>query len=171
MSFRGDARAGNGGAEFELHISRKHPSQEAAAFWNARRNETALSGAFARTSGLPFVFISLQSGDSDDGRGMAMPLYETCRKLHRRRRASRSMPVRSRSADKLDISEGAPIRAQTLRARHDDKPVEYNIGYYRADGFTCSISLQRLTGPTRRLNPAVATETAGCGSAVPADSG
>lgn len=57
---------------FELHISRKHPSQEAAAFLNAPEGTKLLCpGAFARTSGAAVRLFHLlfQSGNSDDGRG------------------------------------------------------------------------------------------------------
>ncbi len=49
----------------------------------SRRNETALSGAFARTSGTAVRLFHLlfQSGDLDDGEeDMAMPLYENLQK-------------------------------------------------------------------------------------------
>lgn len=86
---------------FELHISRKHPSQEAAAFLNAPEGTKLLCLERLRgRPGLPFVyFISYfnpaipMTGEED----MAMPLYENCRRItasSSRLRASRSMPVR-----------------------------------------------------------------------------
>lgn len=43
-------------------------------------------------------------------------------------------------AQKLGISEGDPVlvRKRFVLDR-DGKPVEYNVGYYRADSFTYSI--------------------------------
>ena len=43
-------------------------------------------------------------------------------------------------AEKLGIDEGAPVlvRKRFVLDR-DNVPVEYNVGYYRADSFTYSI--------------------------------
>ena len=98
--------------------------------------------------GLPFVyFISYfnpaipMTGEED----MAMPLYENLQKNYGIVVKTSREQIYARAAspdlaDKLDISEGAPI---LVRKRFvldvNDKPVEYNIGYYRADSFTYSI--------------------------------
>ena len=71
---------------FELHISRKHPSQEAAAFLNAPEGTKLLCLERLRgRPGLPFVyFISYfnpaipMTGEED----MAMPLYENLQKKY-----------------------------------------------------------------------------------------
>ena len=134
---------------FELHISRKHPSQEAAAFLNAPEGTKLLCLERLRgRPGLPFVyFISYfnpaipMMGEED----MAMPLYENLQKNYGIVVKTSREQIYARAAspdlaDKLDISEGAPI---LVRKRFvldvNDKPVEYNIGYYRADSFTYSI--------------------------------
>ena len=134
---------------FELHISRKHPSQEAAAFLNAPEGTKLLCLERLRgRPGLPFVyFISYfnpaipMTGEED----MAMPLYENLQKNYGIVVKTSREQIYARAAspdlaDKLDISEGAPI---LVRKRFvldvNDKPVEYNIGYYRADSFTYSI--------------------------------
>lgn len=76
---------------------------------------------------------------------IAMPLYETLSKNYGIRvKTSREMIfARGASpdlAEKLDINPGDPI---LIRKRFvldiDDNPVEYNIGYYRADSFTYTI--------------------------------
>ena len=132
-----------------VHISRKHPSQEAAAFLNAPEGTKLLCLERLRgRPGLPFVyFISYfnpaipMTGEED----MAMPLYENLQKNYGIVVKTSREQIYARAAspdlaDKLDISEGAPI---LVRKRFvldvNDKPVEYNIGYYRADSFTYSI--------------------------------
>lgn len=134
---------------FELHISRKAAPQEAVEFLDAPQGARLL--CLERLRGrpnLPFVyFVSYfnpaipMTGEED----MSVPLYEN---LNRNYgivvKTSREMIcARSASAElagKLDIGEGDPI---LVRKRFvldvNDMPVEYNIGYYRADSFTYSI--------------------------------
>ncbi|WP_418991098.1 GntR family transcriptional regulator [Alistipes sp.] len=134
---------------FELHISRKAAPREAAEFLGATDGERLLCLERLRgRPGLPFVyFISYfnpaipMTGEED----MSMPLYENLQrnygivvKTSRERIYARA--ANADMAAKLDISEGDPI---LIRKRFvldvDDRPVEYNIGYYRADSFTYSI--------------------------------
>lgn len=134
---------------FELHISRKLAPSDAIEFLQAREGTKLLCLERLRgRPGLPFVyFISYfnpaipMTGEED----MSMPLYENLRKNYGIVvKTSREM-IYARSAspelaDKLDISEGDPL---LIRKRFvldvNDMPVEYNIGYYRADSFTYSI--------------------------------
>lgn len=134
---------------FELHISRKTAPEEAVEFLNAPRGGKLLCLERLRgRPGLPFVyFISYfnpaipMSGEED----MTVPLYENLNKNYGIVvKTSREM-IYARSAsgelaEKLDIDPGAPI---LVRKRFvldvNDVPVEYNIGYYRADSFTYSI--------------------------------
>ena len=97
---------------------------------------------------LPFVyFISYfnpaipMTGEED----MALPLYENLRKnygivVKTSREMVYARSANAELAEKLDINEGEPI---LVRKRFvldvNDTPVEYNIGYYRADSFTYSI--------------------------------
>ena len=85
------------------------------------------------------------NGDED----MSRPLYETLEKNYGVVvKTSREMiSARSANADiarKLDIEEGDPI---LVRERYvfdvHDVPVEYNVGYYRADNFTYSIEFTK----------------------------
>lgn len=134
---------------FELHISRKCAPQEVTDFLNAPEGAKLLCLERLRgRPGLPFVyFISYfnpaipMTGEED----IAMPLYETLNKNYGVRvKTSREMifarGASSDLAEKLDINPNDPI---LIRKRFvldvDDKPVEYNIGYYRADSFTYSI--------------------------------
>lgn len=134
---------------FELHVSRKAAPTEAAEFLGAAEGEKLLCLERLRgRPGLPFVyFISYfnpaipMTGEED----MTVPLYENLRKNYGIVvKTSREM-ICARSANaelagKLDIKEGEPM---LVRKRFvldaEDKPVEYNVGYYRADSFTYSI--------------------------------
>lgn len=134
---------------FELHVSRKTAPTEAAEFLGAAEGEKLLCLERLRgRPGLPFVyFISFfnpaipMTGEED----MTVPLYENLRKNYGIVvKTSREM-ICARSANaelagKLDIGEGDPM---LVRKRFvldvEDKPVEYNVGYYRADSFTYSI--------------------------------
>lgn len=134
---------------FELHVSRKAAPTEAAEFLGAAEGEKLLCLERLRgRPGLPFVyFISYfnpaipMTGEED----MTVPLYENLRKNYGIVvKTSREM-ICARSANaelagKLDIKEGDPM---LVRKRFvldaEDKPVEYNVGYYRADSFTYSI--------------------------------
>lgn len=134
---------------FELHVSRKLPPAEAAEFLHAPEGAKLLCLERLRgRPGLPFVyFVSYfnpaipMSGEED----MTVPLYEnlnrnygivvkTSREMIFARSASGDM------AEKLGIDAGDPI---LVRKRFvldvKDIPVEFNIGYYRADSFTYSI--------------------------------
>lgn len=134
---------------FELHISRKYAPQEASEFFGAAGEGKLLCLERLRgRPGLPFVyFISYfnpaipMTGEED----MAVPLYENLRRNYGITvKTSREMIfARGASADlaeKLDIHPGDPV---LIRKRFvldtEDVPVEYNIGYYRADSFTYSI--------------------------------
>lgn len=150
MSFSQEMRAqGMVVQNFELHISHKRPSPEAAAFLGVSEESKLLCLERLRgRPGLPFVyFVSYfcpqipMTGEED----MTMPLYENLQKNYGILVKTSREQVYARAAtpdlaEKLDIAEGAPI---LVRKRFvldaDDKPVEYNIGYYRADSFTYSI--------------------------------
>lgn len=134
---------------FELHISRRIAPPDATEFLQAREGAKLLCLERLRgRPGLPFVyFISYfnpaipMTGEED----MAQPLYENLRKnygivVKTSREMIYARSASQEMADKLDISEGDPL---LVRKRFvldvNDMPVEYNIGYYRADSFTYSI--------------------------------
>ena len=125
------------------------PPAEASEFLNAPEGARLL--CLERLRGrpnLPFVyFISYfnpaipMTGEED----MALPLYENLRKnygivVKTSREMVYARSANAELAEKLDINEGEPI---LVRKRFvldvNDTPVEYNIGYYRADSFTYSI--------------------------------
>ena len=134
---------------FELHVSRRTAPQEASEFLHAEEGMRLLCLERLRgRPGLPFVyFISYfnpvipMTGEEN----MAMPLYENLEKnygivVKTSREMISARAANSELAQKLDISEGDPI---LVRKRFvldvNNMPVEYNIGYYRADSFTYSI--------------------------------
>lgn len=138
---------------FELHISRKKASKEIANFLEIEEDERCL--VLERIRGkkeYPFVyFISYFNPDiplsSDEN--FARPLYEILEKDYgiivktSKEEISASLAGEF-IAEKLEISSTDPI---LIRKRFvydvDDKPVEYNIGYYRADSFTYTIEAER----------------------------
>lgn len=134
---------------FELHISFKKGPEEANSFLSVQDDSPMLCLERLRGKpGMPFVyFISYFNPDipmtvEED---MSSPLYEilekkygvfvkTSKEMIYARRASAEI------AAKLGINEGEPV---LVRKRFvldiNNKPVEYNIGFYRADSFTYSI--------------------------------
>ena len=138
---------------FELHVSWQLPPRKVCEFFKSGEDQKLLCLERLRgRTDLAFVyFISYfnpgigLNGDED----MSRPLYETLEKNYGVVvKTSREMiSARSANADiarKLDIEEGDPI---LVRERYVfdvlDVPVEYNVGYYRADNFTYSIEFTK----------------------------
>ncbi len=134
---------------FELHLSWKKVAKECAEFMNIPEGTRVL--CLERLRGKPdhpFVyFISYfhpdihMTGDED----MNKPLYDMLSEKYGvnvkvSRELISAQKVDEFLADKLEISEGDPILVRK-RFVYDDKsmPIEYNIGYYRADSFSYSI--------------------------------
>lgn len=134
---------------FELHLYRSVPPGEVCKFFGTEEGRKML--CLERLRGkpdFPFVFfISFFSPDipisaSED---MSQPLYDILDKKYgikvkTSREQISAMGAPPELAEKLGIMEGSPI---LVRKRFvldgSGKPVEYNIGYYRADSFTYSI--------------------------------
>ncbi|TDS11939.1 GntR family transcriptional regulator [Sphingobacterium paludis] len=138
---------------FELHISWEFPDEKLAHFFDIdpQKKVLKLARLRGRTEG-PFVyFISYfhprvgMTGEEDFKR----PLYEILEQEHAVRVNLSKEEISARMADKfiaekLDIEVGSPI---LLRKRfvfdQADRPVEYNLGYYRADSFVYTIESRR----------------------------
>lgn len=137
---------------FELHVSWKIPSENIAAFFNVDPGTKLLCMEKLRgKTDFPFVyFISYFNpeigitGQED----FSLPLYDMLAKEFGVKVGTSREEVNARRcpasyAEKLNIEEGDPI---LVRKRYvydlDDKPVEFNIGYYRADSFTYSIEFR-----------------------------
>ena len=140
---------------FELHISRKKPSEEICNFFNLDKQDPIKCIVLERVRGkkeYPFVyFISYfnpkipLTGEEDFTR----PLYELLEKDYQiivktsKERISASLAGED-IAEKLDIKTTDPI---LIRKRFvydtNNTPIEYNIGYYRADSFIYTIEAER----------------------------
>jgi GntR family transcriptional regulator len=140
---------------FELHISRKNMSEEIANFFNSASESARKSLVLERVRGkreYPFVyFISYfnpelpLTGEED----FNTPLYELLEKncgvvVKTSKEEISARLAGDFIAEKLDIKPSDPI---LIRKRFvsdvNGLPIEYNIGYYRADSFTYTIDAER----------------------------
>ena len=150
MSFSQEMKAmGIPVQNFELHVSYRQAPEEAEKFFGSKQGQHLFCLERLRGKpGLPFVYFisyfnpSIPMTVEDD---MSLPLYDilehkygiyvkTSKELIYARGANQVM------AEKLGIEEGDPIlvRKRFVLDR-ENVPIEYNIGYYRADSFTYSI--------------------------------
>lgn len=139
---------------FELHISFKKPTEEIASFFGMEQPSSKCL-VLERVRGkkeYPFVyFISYfnpdipLTGDED----FSSPLYSLLESRYNIVVKTSREEVSARLAgefiaEKLDIGASDPI---LIRKRFvydvNQVPVEYNIGYYRADSFTYTIEAER----------------------------
>lgn len=141
---------------FELHISRKKMSEEIGNFFNAvpysNANRCIVLERVRGNKEYPFVyFISYfnpeipMTGDEDFTR----PLYELLETQYNIVAKTSKEEISARLAgefiaEKLEINADDPI---LIRKRFvydvNGVPIEYNIGYYRADSFTYTIEAER----------------------------
>lgn len=135
---------------FELHISKQKPSEEAHLFFSIENEETKLL-RLERLRGkenFPFVYFISEfnpsiplTGTEDFNR----PLYEILKNDYQITVKTSKEEIKAASANnfiasKLEIQTGDPILIRR-RAVSDVNgvPIEYNIGWYRADSFTYKI--------------------------------
>lgn len=140
---------------FELHISWKRPNDEICNFFNLDKENPTKCIVLERVRGkkeYPFVyFISYFNpnipliGEEDFTR----PLYELLENDYQITVKTSKEKISARLAgeliaEKLDIKAGDPILIRE-RFVYDTQqvPIEYNIGYYRADSFTYTIEAER----------------------------
>lgn len=140
---------------FELHISWKRPNDEMCNFFNLDKENPTKCIVLERVRGkkeYPFVyFISYfnpnipLTGEEDFTR----PLYELLENDYQITVKTSKEKISARLAgeliaEKLDIKAGDPILIRE-RFVYDTQqvPIEYNIGYYRADSFTYTIEAER----------------------------
>lgn len=140
---------------FELHVNWKKPSEEVMNFFNINTGNNIRCLVLERVRGkkeYPFVYFisyfnpAIQlSGEEDFTR----PLYEILEKDYNIIVKTSKEKINARLAgdyiaEKLDIDSNDPI---LIRERFvydiNNIPVEYNIGYYRADSFTYTIEAER----------------------------
>lgn len=138
---------------FELHISWVLPDEQVATFFQIKpdRKILKLERLRGRPEG-PFVyFISYfhprvgLTGEEN----FKQPLYEILEKEHSVIAQLSKEEISARAADKfiakkLEVEQGSPI---LLRKRfvydQADRPIEYNLGYYRADSFVYTVESRR----------------------------
>lgn len=134
---------------FELHLSYRRVDGEVSKFFNVKGEIPLLCLERLRgTVDLPFVyFISYFNPEipmtvEED---MTLPLYEVLEKKYgivvkTSKELISAQKADSVMAEKLGIEEGDPLLVRK-RFVYDvnSVPVEYNVGYYRADSFTYSI--------------------------------
>lgn len=140
---------------FELHISRKRMTDEIATFFDKDVDGSDKTLVLERVRGkkeYPFVyFISYfnpdlaLTGDED----YTVPLYEIlenqCGVIVKTSKEEISASLAGDFiAEKLEIKATDPILIRK-RFVYDIKgcPIEYNVGYYRADSFTYTIDAER----------------------------
>jgi GntR family transcriptional regulator len=156
MSFSQEMKAlGVEVKNYELHIGWEKPTQELCRFFEIEENTKILKLARLRGNPeYPFVyFISYFSpriglkGNEDFSR----PLYETLEKDYHIIVKLSKEEISAQSADiylaeKLEIKSGEPL-LKRKRFVYDPggRPIEYNVGYYRADSFVYTIESERKT--------------------------
>lgn len=139
---------------YELHVSRKKVNPEVLDFFG-RKDENERYLTLERVRGnqeFPFVyFISYFNPDipMTGNEDFTKPLYETMEKHYgvTVKKSNETLSARlagTEIAEKLDIDDSDPI---LIRQRcvydTDGRPVEYNIGYYRADSFSYTVESER----------------------------
>lgn len=138
---------------YELHISWVLPDEHIADFFSIGVDKKILKMERLRgNTEEPFVyFISWfhprigLTGNED----FSMPLYEMLENEHDTIADLSKEEISSRTADKLlanklEIDTGSPV---LFRKRYvfdqEDRPMEYNIGYYKADSFVYTVESRR----------------------------
>lgn len=140
---------------FELHISRKLPSEEIINFFNTPTIVSDKYVVLERLRGnkdYPFVYFISYFNPNIPLTGeenFTRPLYELLENEYHIVVKTSKEEITARLAgefiaDKLEIRASDPI---LIRKRfvydNNNIPIEYNIGYYRADSFTYTIDAER----------------------------
>jgi len=138
---------------FELHVNWELPDERLASFLNIKKDTAVLK--MERVRGRPeepFVFFvsyfhpSVGLTPDDD---FTRPLYELLEQAHAvvatlsKEEISATGAIES-IAKKLNVPAGSPILVRK-RFVYDqqDRPIEYNIGYYKADSFIYTLESSR----------------------------
>lgn len=134
---------------FELHVYKKKPPKEVRSFFGIDDNARLLCIERLRGSTeMAFVYFISYFNPKIGITGtenLNNPLYETLEKEYNiivktSREELRAKGANIEIANKLDIIEGEPILVRKRQVFDiNDMPIEYNVGYYRADSFTYAI--------------------------------
>ena len=138
---------------FELYISKQMASEEARSFFSIPENTKVLRIERLRGKvNFPFVYFVSEFNPElplNGTENFNRPLYEILRNdyhiiVKTSREEISAAPANNFIASKLEIETGDPILIRK-RAVSDANglPVEYNIGWYRADSFTYKIESVR----------------------------
>jgi GntR family transcriptional regulator len=155
MSFSQEMKAqGYEVGNFELHVSWKIPEVASIASFFGADNKTRLL-CMERLRGkldTPFVYFISYFNPSINLTGnenFIRPLYEILEKdfgviVHTSKEEISAQGASVTMAEKLGIREHDPILVRK-RLVYDvnNMPVEYNVGYYKADSFTYTIECKR----------------------------
>lgn len=138
---------------FELHVTWVFPDEALANFFEIKTDRKILKLERVRgKSDGPFVYFASYfhprvglTGDEDFKR----PLYELLENEHSVIATLSKEEISAKSADsfiadKLGITVGSPV---LFRKRfvfdQGERPIEYNLGYYKADSFVYSVESTR----------------------------
>jgi GntR family transcriptional regulator len=138
---------------FELHVHWELPDERLASFFNIKKDTAVLK--MERVRGRPeepFVFFASYfhpnvglTPDDDFTR----PLYELLEQEHAvvatlSKEEISATGANERIAKKLNVPSGSPILVRK-RFVYDqqNQPIEYNIGYYKADSFIYTLESTR----------------------------
>ncbi|MCF3108277.1 GntR family transcriptional regulator [Niabella sp. CC-SYL272] len=138
---------------YELHVSWVHPEEAIAQFFQIAPDKKILK--LERLRGrpeAPFVyFVSFfhprigLTGEED----FNTPLYEMLEKNHHivvnlSKEEISAKPASKFIAEKLEIPQGDPVlfRKRFVYDR-GERPIEYNLGYYKADSFVYTVESRR----------------------------
>lgn len=138
---------------YELHVSWVYPEDQIASFFDIKKDKKILKLERLRGSAdEAFVyFISYfhprigLTGEED----FKAPLYEMLEKEHSTiallsKEELSARPAEKNIAIKLEIETGSPV---LYRKRfvfdQGERPMEYNIGYYKADSFIYTVESRR----------------------------
>lgn len=138
---------------YELHVSWVHPEEAIANFFQIAPDKKVLK--LERLRGrpeAPFVyFVSFfhprigLTGEED----FNTPLYEMLEKNHHivvnlSKEEISAKPASKFIAEKLEIPQGDPVlfRKRFVYDR-GERPIEYNLGYYKADSFVYTVESRR----------------------------
>jgi GntR family transcriptional regulator len=138
---------------FELHVTWVEPDETIANFFEIKTDRKILK--MERVRGKPYepfvYFVSYfhprvgLTGDEDFKR----PLYEILEQDHSvvatlSREEISAMAANVFIADKLKIEKGDPVLfRKRLVFDQGERPVEYNLGYYKADSFIYTVESTR----------------------------
>lgn len=138
---------------YELHISWVQPEKHVSNFFEINQDKKVLKMERLRgTADGPFVYFTSYfhprvglTGEEDFKR----PLYEILEKDHSVIATLSKEEISAKEADKfiaskLEVKLGSPI---LFRKRfvfdQGERPIEYNLGYYRADSFVYTTESRR----------------------------